>query len=80
MFFLFGMLVGALCYRRVKVIKSSESNIQRSDETVHAEHPAHTAPPAAAQPPVIYEEVTLSSVSPSRQNIELKENVCYGPI
>ena len=94
------MLVGALCYHRVKVAKP---NIQHSDETIHAEHPAHTAPPAAAQPlepeevtlsgvlptvphittptatqpPVIYEEVTLSG---SRQNIELKENVCYGPI
>ena len=73
-FFLFGILVGALCHRWA-IVFIKPCNIKHSNETIH-EHP-HTDTPAAGSP-VVYEEVT--SVSPSGQKIELKENVAYGPI
>ena len=75
-FFLFGILVGALCHRWATVfIKPRNIKHSWTNETIH-EHP-HTDTPAAGSP-VVYEEVT--SVSPSGQKIELKENVAYGPI
>lgn len=66
-FFLFGILVGALCHRWATVFIKL-CNIKPSNETIHTEHPAHTDTPAAI-PPVIYEEII--NVSPS---------VCYAHV
>ena len=77
-FFLFGILVGALCHRWARVFtKPCTSDIKHSNGTIH-EHPSPTDTPADTAAPVVYEEIT--SDSSSRQKIELKENVAYGPI
>ena len=75
-FFLLGVLVGALCHRWARVF-IKPCNIKHSlNGTVH-KHPPPTDTQAAAAP-IVYEEVT--SDSPPGQKIELKENVAYGPI
>ena len=74
-FFLIGILVGALCHRWATVFTKS----------CNLKHPngAHTPtdpPDPVAPSPVVYEEVASDSLSGQNKNIELKENVAYGPI
>jgi hypothetical protein len=73
-FFLLGVLVGALCYRWGRIFVkpcTKRSNRKRR------EHPSLTDTPAD-DAPVVYEEVTNDSHP--RQKIELEENVAYGHI
>ena len=76
-FFVFGILVGALCHRWAKVFtKPCADNIKHSTGTTH-EHSTPTNTPVDVAP-VVYEEVKTDSSF--GQKIELEENVAYGPI
>ena len=74
-FFLIGILVGALCHRWATVFI----------KLCNVKHPSGaytpTDPPGPVAPsPVVYEEVASDSLSGQNKIIELKENVAYGPI
>ena len=69
-FLILGMLVGALFHYWVPIrcvckVKQSSSN---------------TSTPPAASAPVIYEEVSPDSHSGRKCDIELKDNLAYGPV
>ena len=69
----FGAFIGALivllaCLRYVQNIKKS-CDLTSSSPT-----------PPAASVPVIYEEVSPDSHTERKNDIELKENVAYGPV
>ena len=76
-FFLIGILVGALCHRWATVFI----------KPCNVKHPngAHTPtvpdkPDPIAPSPVVYEEVASDSLSGQNKIIEVKENIAYGPI
>ena len=62
--FILGVFVGVLSYH-LSIIKRCKVKVPSSN----------TAPPAASTP-VVYEEISHIE----KRNIELKENVAYGPI
>ena len=69
-FFVLGMLAGALFHywatvRCVCKVKQSSSN---------------SPTPPAATAPVVYEEVSPDSHSERKCDIELKDNLAYGPV
>ena len=69
-FFILGVLVGVLFHywttvRCVHRLKQSPSN--------------SPAPPVASTP-VVYEEVSPESLSGRKSDIELKDNLAYGPV
>ena len=71
----FGAFIGALivllaCQRYVQNIKQSKT----CDLTISS-----PAPPAASAP-VVYEEVSPDSHTGRKNDIELNENVAYGPV
>ena len=76
-FFLFGILVGALCHRWARVFtKPCTSDIKHSNGTIH-EHPSPTDTPADTAAPVVYEEITSDSTS--RQKNWTQGKCCLWP-
>ena len=70
--FLLGVLIGALVHHCVTVRCVHKKSHELSSRS-------HTPPTSAT--PVVYEEITKDSPPTSRgKDIELKENVAYGPI
>ena len=71
-FFLIGILVGALCHRWATVFI----------KPCNVKHPngAHTPTDKPGPVAPVYEEVASDSLSGQNKIIELKENVAYGPI
>ena len=68
--FILGTLLGVLCHHCVIV----RLRIHK------LEQPSSSPAPPAASAPVVYEEVSPDALIIGRSNIELKENVAYGPI
>ena len=72
-FFLIGILVGALCHRWATIFTKPCLNLK---------HPngAHTPTDKPGPVAPVYEEVASDSLSGQNKIIELKENVAYGPV
>ena len=72
-FFVIGVLVGALCGHLATVYRfSKQRNLKQSDSVNNGE------PTPPARPAPVYEELVPPELFTKEKDIELKENVAYG--